>query len=209
MVGRDGQKSILTAPGANSHLGVAQVRQADAAIGRARVLLMQFEAPKPVLLWAARLAHSRGVRIVLDPAPPSYAPSDELLRMVYLIKPNAHEAEALTGICPRNRASTRNAARRLLERGVKAVCIESGHQGNLLVWAGGEQWFPRIRVRRVDATGAGDAYAAGFAVALAEGQPLPVAGRFANAAAALKTTRLGAQAGLPHRKAVLALVRKT
>ena len=53
--------------------------------------------------------------------------------------------------------------------------------------------------------GAGDAYAAAFAVALAEGRSLPAAARFANAAAALKTTRLGAQAGLPHRQEVLAL----
>jgi ribokinase len=34
---------------------------------------------------------------------------------------------------------------------------------------------------------------------LAEGQTLPDAGRFASAAAALSTTKLGAQPGLPHR----------
>jgi len=65
-----------------------------------------------------------------------------------------------------------------------------------------------IRVRDVDATGAGDAYAAAFATALAKGQPLPAAALFANAAAALKTTRVGAQAGLPHRRDVLELLRK-
>jgi ribokinase len=90
---------------------------------------------------------------------------------------------------------------------VKAACIEGGHKGNLLVWSGGELWLPRIRVKAVDATGAGDAYAAAFAVAMAEGHPLPAAAQFANAAAALKTTRVGAQAGLPRRKAVLALAR--
>jgi ribokinase len=208
MVAQDGEKSILTAPGANAHLGLADVRKAARTIINARVLLMQFEAPKPIVLWAARLAHRHGVRIVLDPAPPNYAPGDELLRRIDLIKPNAHEAEALTGIRPHHRASARRVAAELLRRGVKAVSIESGREGNLLVWDGGEEWFPRIRVRSVDATGAGDAYAAGFAVALAEGQPLSAAGAFANAAAALKTTRLGAQAGLPHREAVLALMRR-
>src|SRR5262249_27890345 len=155
--------------------------------------------PHAVILSAARYAHSQGARIVLDPAPPSYAPGPDLLRRVHVIKPNAHEAEALTGIRPRDRASARRAAQRLLKRGVAAACIDGGGEGNLLVWAGGEQWFPRIRVRSVDATGAGDAYAAALAVALAEGQLLPAAGQFANAAAALKTTRVGAQAGLPHR----------
>ena len=207
MVSKDGEKSILTAPGANRHLALADVRQATRAIANTRMLLVQFEAPRAVVLAAARLAHKHGARIVLDPAPPSYAPGDELLRLVYLIKPNAHETEALTGINPRDRASARRAAHKLLERGVKVVCVESGHQGNLLVWSGGELWLPRIRVRAVDATGAGDAYAAAFAVAMAEGQPLSAAAQFANAAAALKTTRVGAQAGLPKRKAVLALAR--
>jgi ribokinase len=207
MVSKDGEKSILTAPGANRHLALADVRGATRAIASTRVLLVQFEAPGRVVLYAAQQAHEHRARIVLDPAPPSYAPGDELLRLVYLIKPNAHEAEALTGINPRDRASARRSARRLLERGVKAVCVEGGHKGNLLVWSGGELWLPRIRVRAVDATGAGDAYAAAFAVALAEDQPLPASARFANAAAALKTTRVGAQAGLPRRNAVLALVR--
>jgi ribokinase len=202
MVSRDGEKSILTAPGANRHLALADVRRANRAIASTRVLLAQFEAPRAVVLSAARQAYDYGARIVLDPAPPSYAPGDELLRLVYLIKPNAHETEALTGINPHDRSSARRAAHCLLERGVKVASIEGGRKGNLLVWSGGELWLPRIRVASVDATGAGDAYAAAFAMALAEEQTLPAAARFANAAAALKTTRVGAQAGLPKRKEV-------
>jgi len=208
LVAEDGEKCILTAPGANRRLSVANLRRAGSAVECTRALLLQFEAPRPVLLCAARLARRHDARIVLDPAPPAYAPGDELLRLVDFIKPNAHEAGALTGIRPRDRAGARRAAKHLLERGVKAACIEGGPQGNLLVWSGGEEWFPRIRVRTVDATGAGDAYAAAFAVALAEGAAWAVAGHFANAAAALKTTRVGAQAGLPDRKAVLALAAK-
>jgi len=208
MVAENGEKSIFTAPGANRAVAIADVHRAVDALRQTRVLLLQFEVPQTVVLAAARLAHRQGARIVLDPAPPAYAADDELLRLVDVIKPNAHEAHMLTGIRPSNRAAARRAARKLLERGVKAVCIESGHEGNLLAWSGGEQWFPRHRVHSVDATGAGDAYAAAVAVALAEGQSLSDACRFANAAAALKTTRLGAQAGLPRRKEVLALASK-
>jgi ribokinase len=209
MVAADGEKSILTAPGANRCLSRADVRRAASALANTRVLLLQFEAPRAVILHAAQQAHAQGAQIVLDPAPSCYAPGSDLLRRVHFIKPNGHEAEALTGIRPRNRASARRAAQRLLKWGVGAACIESGAEGNLLVWAGGEKWFPRIHVRSVDATGAGDAYAAAFAVALAEGQPLATAGQFANAAAALKTTRVGAQAGLPHRATVVALARRS
>jgi ribokinase len=69
-----------------------------------------------------------------------------------------------------------------------------------------ELWLPRFEVKRVDATGAGDAFASAFAVCLAEGRPLSEAGPFASAAAALATTVLGAQASLPRRAAVLELL---
>ena len=64
----------------------------------------------------------------------------------------------------------------------------------------GETWLPELPVDRVDETGAGDAFSAAFAVGLAEGQSLQDGGRFASAAAALATTTLGAQPGLPSRQ---------
>jgi ribokinase len=61
-------------------------------------------------------------------------------------------------------------------------------------------------VKSVDATGAGDAFAAALAVMIANGRTLEEAGPFASAAAALATTKLGAQAALPRREEVLALL---
>jgi len=61
----------------------------------------------------------------------------------------------------------------------------------------------------IDATGAGDAFAAALAVMLAEGRALSDAGPVASAAAALATTKIGAQASLPRRDAVLALLAQT
>ncbi|MEZ4869133.1 MAG: PfkB family carbohydrate kinase [Caldilineaceae bacterium] len=88
---------------------------------------------------------------------------------------------------------------------MRIVAIQAGAAGDLLVWPEGEQWLPRIAVESVDATGAGDAFAAALAVILAEGRPLSAAGPFASAAAALTTTKVGAQAALPQRQAVLDL----
>jgi ribokinase len=57
-------------------------------------------------------------------------------------------------------------------------------------------------VQPVDTVGAGDAFNAGLAMALAEGATLAQAGRFASASAALATTRAGAALAMPRRDEV-------
>ena len=57
-------------------------------------------------------------------------------------------------------------------------------------------------MKAVDTTAAGDVFNAGLSVALSEGLDLPAACRFANHAAALSVTRLGAQAAVPSRAEV-------
>ena len=207
MVAESGEKQIMSAPGANGALGQADVTAAAAAIRRARVLLLAADVSPDALIEAAALARQAGARVVLDPARPEALPA-ELLRQVDVIKPNASEAHALTGIRVVGRASARAAAQHLMERGVGAVAVQAGGEGNLLVWPGGEHWLPRIAVASVDATGAGDAFAAALAVSLAEGQPWPAAGALASACAALATTSVGAQAGLPRRAQAEALLRQ-
>lgn len=207
MVGEGGEKQILTAPGAKRDLSVEQVHRAANPIQSARVLLTQLGVPLEAILLAARLAHEAGVKVIIDPSPPISLP-DELMHMVSLIKPNAREAEALTGIRSHDRSSAREAAKRLLERGVGAVAVQAGNEGNLIVTSEEEYWFPEISVQSIDATGAGDAFAAALAVGLLEERPWSEAGAWASASAALKTTKLGAQAGLPTRDQVLALVAK-
>ncbi|HEU4641113.1 MAG TPA: ribokinase [Gemmatimonadaceae bacterium] len=206
-VDASGEKSIVTAPGANHRVRVADVEEATRLLHRARVVLLQLELPLDAVEAAVRAAHAGGARVVLDPAPPPSRPlAEDVLRLVDLIRPDAGEARALTGIEVRDRASARDAAEVLLRRGVGAACVQAGSAGDLLVWRGGERWLPRLPVRSVDATGAGDAFAAALAVMLAEGRPLDDAGPFASAAAALTTTKLGAQAALPRRDEVEALL---
>ncbi len=205
LVGEKGEKEILTAPGANLRFSIDQVHNATMAIQSARVLLLQLEVPLDAIMLAAQLAYSAGVKVVLDPSPPISLP-DELLDMVSVMKPNAREAEALTGVQVRDRDSARDSAKRLLKRGVGAVAVQAGDDGNLIVTSEQEYWFPKIPIHSIDATGAGDAFAGAIAVGLLEERSWSEIGAWASAAAALKTTKLGAQAGLPTRDQVLALL---
>jgi len=61
---------------------------------------------------------------------------------------------------------------------------------------------PGIRVEAIDTTAAGDVFNGALAVAIAEGKDLKDAVIFANKAAALSVTRLGAQASAPYRNEI-------
>lgn len=206
-VTKAGEKQIMVAPGANHALSVDDITEMLPMLQSTRMVVTQLEIPQATVDATVRQAHHAGVRVLLDPAPARTTP-DDMVRLIDVVKPNAGEAKALTGVTVTDQASARVAAQKLLDKGIKTVAIQAGEQGNLLVWADGEQWLPRIDVDSVDATGAGDAFAAALAVALAEGRSLTEAGPFANAAAALTTTKIGAQTALPRRQAVLDLVQQ-
>jgi ribokinase len=197
-VARDGQNSIAVASGANGLLSPADVRRAKRAFAGASVLVMQLETPLPALQAAADLAVSQQVPVILNPAPARPLPS-RLLKQVSILTPNETEAELLSGVRVRDQASAARAAARLLARGLRTVVVTLGARGALIAAPSGTQHIPGFRVKAVDTTAAGDVFNGALAVALAEGRPLADATRFANAAAALSVTRLGAQPSAPSR----------
>jgi len=207
MVDASGEKQTMSALGANQKLAVRDVAGAADLLAKARVVLLQLEVPLESVETAVRLGRAAGARVILDAGPPHQL-GEELLQDVHVIRCNAFEAEALTGIEIVDRTAARKAAANLLRRGVQAVVVAAAG-GNLLVSAEGELWLPYFDLRAVDTTGAGDAFSAALAVCIAKGEDVASAARFASAAAALKTTRLGAQAGLPRREEVLRLIRST
>lgn len=210
MVDAEGEKQILTAPGANKMLSLADLNKAAAIIRRGRVLLMQFEAPMRVVARAAKMARAAGTLVVLDPAPPMKG-SLGLLKNVDVLRPNSDEARALTGIKVSDRKSASKAANRLLKQGVRVVALQAGGAGNLIVTNDPRQkpvFVPKVRVKSVDATGAGDAFAGATAVGLAKGMPWREIGLFASAAAALATTRFGAQPSMPRLNQVRKLLQR-
>ncbi|MBM3311452.1 MAG: ribokinase [Candidatus Aminicenantes bacterium] len=201
LVNREGENSIAVASGVNARLSPADVRGASAEIASARAVLLQLETPLPTVRTAARLAAANDVLVVLNPAPAR--PLDAvLLRLVDVLTPNETEAEFLTGIAVRSRRDMAEAARRLRQRGPKAVLITLGAKGVFVSAEGTEVWLPAFAVKAVDTTAAGDVFNGALAVALADGQTLLEAARFANGAAALSVTKLGAQPSAPARREV-------
>jgi ribokinase len=205
MVDGSGEKQILAVPHANGRVSGEDLRRAAAAIRTCRVLLLQLEIPMEVVEEAVGVAKAAGVRVVLDPAP-AHVLADALVAQLDVIRPNAREATTLTGVEVHDFASAREAADLLVKRGATAAIVGAGSQGDLLLSPEGEERLPRFPVSSVDATGAGDAFAAAIATGLARAVPWKDLGHLASAAAALKTTKLGAQAGLPRLEEIIAFL---
>lgn len=200
-VAKDGENSIAVASGANAKLSSSDVKQARSAFADASVLVMQLETPLATVRAAADLAAKHGLRVILNPAPAQPLP-DKLLRRVSILTPNETEAELLTGIKVDSEAAASKATDRLLARGVQTVIVTLGARGAFVASADGRELVPSFKVKAVDTTAAGDIFNGALAVALAEAKPLRDAVRFANAAAALSVTKLGAQPSAPSRKEI-------
>lgn len=204
-VSASGENSIAVAPGANAALAPADVMRARKELARSDVLLAQLETPLATVEAALRLAVRHCVPAILNPAPAQALP-DDLLRCVSVLTPNESEAESLTGIKVTDEASGVRAAARLRDRGVPTVIITLGAKGALVASKEGHVMVPGFKVKPVDTTAAGDVFNGAFAVALAEGCELCAAVQFANAAAAISVTRMGAQPSAPTRREISSLL---
>lgn len=199
-----GRNLILVAPGANARVSPDDVERAGEVIRSASLLLLQLEIPMETVRRAAEIAHEAGVRVVLDPAPAAPLP-EALYPLVDVINPNEIEARALTGLPVGSVEEAVRAAEVLQGRGARAAVVKLGEHGAVYASAEARGHVPAFDVPAQDTTAAGDAFAAALGVGLAEGKPLVDAVRFANAAAALKVTRMGAQS-MPTRSEVEALL---
>ncbi|MEI8312137.1 MAG: ribokinase [Verrucomicrobiota bacterium] len=207
-VAKDGENSIAVAGGANGGLSPADVDKAKKIFAGAGLLVMQLETPLNAVQAAADLAVKAGVGVVLNPAPARVLPG-KLLKKISIITPNETEAELLTGIKVDSDAAASKAADKLLARGVKTVIITLGSRGAFVAGDGVRKLVPGFKVKAEDTTAAGDTFNGALAVALVEGKSLVDAVRFANAAAAISVTRLGAQTSVPTRKEIEKLLKNT
>ena len=107
--------------------------------------------------------------------------------------PNSTEAMAYT------RTDDPRAALMQLADAVPVVVITCGGQGAIGVdsTTGEEEWVPSLPVNAVDATGAGDVFAAAFVVGTLRGWPLRTRMAFANLCAALSVQQVGGSLAAP------------
>lgn len=192
-----GENAISVAPGANARLDAEAVRSHADAVADADVALAQLEIGTEPVEGAARIAGEHDVTFVLNPAPARDIP-DSLVADVDVLTPNLPEARDLVGVPP-GESDPEVLARDLRSRGPDAVVVTLGGEGALVVTDEEVTEVSPVDVDVVDTTGAGDAFNAGLAVALAEGEELVSAVRFGCRVGAAACTAFEVVPALPER----------
>jgi ribokinase len=207
MVDAGGNNCITIDPGANELLTAAAVSEGEGAFDSAAVVLTQLEIPVAAAAAAMACGRARSAVTILNPAPVRSLP-DSVLRLVDILTPNQSEARVLAGRGPDEVIDPEEGARELIRRGVKQVVMTLGEEGAVIVTASSTRRVPALRLAAVDTTGAGDAFNAGLAVALACGAGLGDGVQFAVITGGLAVTKEGVIPSLPHRDEVLRCYRQ-
>jgi ribokinase len=184
------ENAITVSPGANADLGPNDLPD----LAGISWLVMQLETPIDTVTAFARAARDRGIRMMLNAAPAQALPA-ALLEAVDLLVVNEDELCVLVG-------TEGTIAERLARTGVATTVVTLGGRGACA--RVGEDYVlqPAFVVRPVDTTAAGDTFCGVLAAGLCEGLGLSDALYRAAAAAALVTTRAGAQSSIPPRAEV-------
>jgi ribokinase len=196
-----GENSITVAPGANALAGEPEVAAVFAAASD--VLVLSAEIPVPVLARALDRARADQVTSVLNLAPVPADPHRLIEPGVDWLVVNAPEAGVILGRLVADPAA-KSAAAELAQAGARQVAVTLGPAGAVYSTPDGTGAVPGFRVDSVDSVGAGDAFVAALAAAVAAGTPPPEAVRLACAVGATAVTRPGAQEGQPAGADVLA-----
>ncbi|MEL7648163.1 MAG: ribokinase [Sedimentibacter sp.] len=180
--------SIIVIPGANYEITIETIDKYKDIILSADIVLLQLEIPMKVVEYTAKLCRNNNVRVLLNPAPALELPQS-LIEDASYITPNEHELNIILG--------KQDDLDETLKKYPNKVIVTMGSKG-VKYFDGSElKIVPSFKVEVVDTTGAGDTFCGGLAAALVRGDSLSEAIMFANKAAALSITKLGAQSGMP------------
>lgn len=195
LVDAEAENMIAIVPGANLELTADEVLALGDAVARTDVVLVQLECEPALAVNMGAWGRKAGKRVILNPAPARELSLRELA-LFDIITPNETELMSLASWAGVTGDSPAEQAMGLVRGGVANVVVTLGQHGALWVSAEGMRSFPAYPVQATDTTGAGDAFNAGLAAALAHGEPLHAAIDLGCRAGAYCVTRPGVIDGL-------------
>jgi len=188
-------RRFIHAPAANAHFTTETIT--DEVLRRTRVLYLggYCLSEEPTAERVADL-FTRGVITMLDvviSTPGDYsARLKEVLPVTDYFVPNDDEARLLCGL-----EQPIEQARTFFDAGARQVVITCGDRGSVMLGPAGGLKAQAHRVRLVDGTGGGDAFASGFILALLQDASPEDCLRLGSAAGACCVQATGATTGMP------------
>jgi len=192
-VNAQGQNSIVIYPGANGEVDEDYIIQHEKFFDDASWLLTQFEVPLESILLALKFAKKHGLKTVLDPAPVKKISNDDIWGLVDYLLPNEIELKELT-----HTEDVLKGIHILKSWGVKEVIVKLSKQGAAYEDKGKLVAFPTVPVeQRIDTTGAGDCFIAGFLYEMLQQEDIAQAIQVANLTASYSIQKKGAAISFP------------
>ena len=191
-----GENRIIVVPGANGLVDRNLIDAKFSEIENSHIILLQLEIPLDTVEYILEKVKGKGKTVILDPAPAQKL-KNEIYKHVDFITPNETEIKLLTGKEINSVEDLIEAAKILLNKGVKNVIAKAGSKGAFIINNEGIETVKGFKVETVDTTAAGDTFNGAFAYALSNSKSIKESVTFACAAAAISTTALGAQAAMP------------
>jgi ribokinase len=190
---------IAVAKSANESVDPAMISAARSAFEAADVVISQLEIRDEAIKAVAQICKELKKPFILNPAP-TRPLSKTVYESVDILVVNEHEVRTLSGI-----EDIKAALAWFQAQGCRVVVVTLGADGATFVsFSDGKHGsVPASKVTPVDTTGAGDCFVGWLGVGIAEGLGLEQSVQRAVKAASLKTTRSGAQDGMPYREEVV------
>ena len=196
MVNETGDNRIIIIEGANGQVTPQYVEKNLPLLQKATLCMAEFMIPMNTCEYLAAQAKKYDIPIIVNPSPTRPMP-DEMYKGIYLLIPNEHEAEELTGIQVETERDALECSHLFHQKGVKNVIITLGKRGAFVSDGSCSEMVPAYPVTPLDTSGAGDSFNGGVAYALSKGKTIFEAARFGNAVASQSIQRTGTMQSMP------------
>ncbi len=205
MVDDAGENCIAVAPGANRQLTAQHIRDCQTTLADAAMIMLQMEVSPAANREALRIAAAYSRPTMLNYAPFRRDAVEIDDKITWLVV-NELEAAELTNCSVSHPEEALSAAKKMVGLGPAWAIVTLGRAGVVAASRESELRIEAFPVQAIDTTAAGDTFCGALAAALQRREEMAQALRFACAAAALATTRMGAQPSIPDRAAIECLL---
>lgn len=189
----DTDNSIVVLPGANMLLKIDQ--DFEEHVGEKDVVLAQLEVPLDSVHKSFEIARGQKALTILNPAP-YHEGFFEFIDLIDMITPNETEFASMIG----KEINAENIEEEMLKwtnKHAATLIVTRGSEGVFYVENNQVYTIDAHKVEVKDTTGAGDTFNGILASMLAKEFSLEEAVKLANYGAAISTTKIGAQSGMP------------